>query len=36
MTGKIYENYFRTCEVDFLSDDATKVETELGRIREYE
>jgi GDPmannose 4,6-dehydratase len=32
---KIYEKYFRPCEVDFLLGDATKAEKELGWTREY-
>ena len=33
---KIDEKYFRPCEVEFLLGDATKAETELGWVREYE
>ena len=33
---KIDEKYFRPCEVEFLLGDATKAETELGWIREYD
>ena len=40
LTGKILikidEKYFRPCEVDFLLGDATKAETELGWVREYD